>query len=164
LVYMMLGHFSCCLGDTLASELGILSSTPPVLITTWKRVPPGTNGGMSVVGTTASIAGGFIMGLSLFCSLMAENVVCRSEWLPLLLSLLTCGSIGGGLGSLIDSFLGATVQESKYSQKQNVILSDDSAKRHEADVKTVSGLNILTNNQVNLLSSILTSIVIASLA
>ncbi|TBU36320.1 integral membrane protein DUF92-domain-containing protein, partial [Dichomitus squalens] len=51
-------HFACCLGDTLASELGILSRSPPILITTLKRVPPGTNGGLSVLGTLASVGGG----------------------------------------------------------------------------------------------------------
>ncbi|TBU41905.1 integral membrane protein DUF92-domain-containing protein, partial [Dichomitus squalens] len=48
-------HFACCLGDTLASELGILSRSRPILISTLKPVPPETNGGLSVVGTLASV-------------------------------------------------------------------------------------------------------------
>jgi len=41
LVMSALGHFSTCIADTLASELGILQKSPPILITTLKPVPPG---------------------------------------------------------------------------------------------------------------------------
>lgn len=51
LMYAHVGrHFGCCLGDTLASELGILSTHPPILLTTLRPVPPGTNGGLSLAG------------------------------------------------------------------------------------------------------------------
>lgn len=40
-----IAHFACCTGDTWASELGILSSTEPFLITNFHKVPKGTNGG-----------------------------------------------------------------------------------------------------------------------
>jgi len=98
---MTFSHFACCLGDTLASELGILSKSPPILITTFKPVPPGTNGGMSVLGTVASLAGGFVMGLTLATTLAIENTVCRQNWVTELAPLLLWGTAAGGLGSLV---------------------------------------------------------------
>ena len=98
---MAFSHFACCLGDTLASELGILSKSPPILITTFKPVPPGTNGGMSVLGTAASLTGGFVMGLTLATTLAIENAVCRQNWVAELLPLLLWGTAAGGLGSLV---------------------------------------------------------------
>ncbi|KAL4071971.1 integral membrane protein DUF92-domain-containing protein [Scleroderma citrinum] len=80
LLYIVLGQFACYLGDTLASGLGILSPSPPIVTTTLKPVPPGTNGVISFGGTLASVAGGCVVGLTLFTSLM-ENHACRAEWL-----------------------------------------------------------------------------------
>ncbi|TDL23380.1 hypothetical protein BD410DRAFT_820772 [Rickenella mellea] len=162
LLYLTLGHFSCCLGDTLASELGILSRTPPILITTFQRVPPGTNGGMSVLGTLSSVLGGVLMGVTMSVSLLVQNQVCRSNWPSLTLELILWGALGGGFGSLIDSFMGATIQRTRYSTTTKRILQDDTVVTD--DVKVVSGLNILTNNQVNLISSTVTAFLVAWLA
>ena len=59
-------HYACCNGDTWSSELGILSTSQPRLITScWRRsVAPGTNGAMSLLGTLAAVAGGAIIGLA----------------------------------------------------------------------------------------------------
>ncbi|EIN04469.1 hypothetical protein PUNSTDRAFT_108231 [Punctularia strigosozonata HHB-11173 SS5] len=172
LLFGTLGHFACCLGDTLASELGILSKSRPRLVTTFKAllfhpsVPPGTNGAMSTMGTLASVAGGSIMGLTLLASMLIEVPACRRGWTTHATQLLTWGFLAGGLGSLMDSFLGATVQRTRYSKSLNKILSDHSklAKTSSDDVKVVSGIGLLTNNQVNLVSSLLTSLVLAKLA
>ncbi|TFK51454.1 hypothetical protein OE88DRAFT_1659498 [Heliocybe sulcata] len=164
LVFAALGHFACCLGDTLASELGILSKSPPILITSLKTVPPGTNGGVSRVGTLASLAGGLAMGGTLAGSLLIENGACRGGALGVAQAV-AWGGFAGLFGSLVDSFLGATVQQTKYSATSKRILTDESgAPPKDAEIKVVSGLNVLTNNQVNLLSSVITALVLARFA
>lgn len=165
LLFFTLGHFACCLGDTLASELGILSRSKPILITTWKPVPPGTNGGMSLFGTIWSLVGGFVMGLTMALSLLWQSPACRDSWAEVLVPSVLYGMLGGGFGSLLDSLLGATVQRTRLSERTKKILTDESGKPLQGDdVKVLSGRNILSNNQVNLLSSILTALVMGKLA
>lgn len=96
-------HFACCLGDTLASELGILSKSPPILITSFSRVPPGTNGGVSLVGTLASLSGGVVMGLTVAASLIWESSACRQTWPALMKELVLVGAAAGLFGSFVSS-------------------------------------------------------------
>ncbi|KAF9466690.1 integral membrane protein DUF92-domain-containing protein [Collybia nuda] len=160
LVFATLGHFACCLGDTLASELGILSKSEPRLITNLKVVPRGTNGGMSVEGTVWSIVGGGVMGTVMGACLLLENKACGVGSLT---ALVGWGAFAGGFGSLVDSLLGATVQQTRYSGDRHLILQDDT-RTNGRDIRVVSGWNILTNNQVNLVSSIITAIVLLASA
>lgn len=146
LLFAVLGHFGCCLGDTLASELGILSKRKPRLVTTLREVPRGTNGGMTAWGTACSVAGGAIIGLVMGICLLLENEACSSG---VLWKLVGWGAFSGGFGSLVDSLLGATVQRTRFSVERGVVLQDGSA----TTGKVVSGWDVLTNNQVNLVSS-----------
>ena len=60
----------CCnCGDTWASEVGSVVGGTPRLITTWQRVPRGTNGGITGVGILCSIAGDLVVGLAYFVTL-----------------------------------------------------------------------------------------------
>ncbi|KAJ7498690.1 integral membrane protein DUF92-domain-containing protein [Mycena latifolia] len=160
LLFAALGHFACCLGDTLASELGILSSSPPRLITTGKPVPPGTNGGVSVGGTLASFAGGITMGLMMSICLILENSACRASWFAISRDLVLWGGLGGLGGSGIDSLLGATIQTTRYDDERKLVVEDG----EKAKLKVISGWDILSNNQVNVVSSLSCALVIGWLA
>lgn len=85
----------------MASELGILSAGQPRLVTTFERVPPGTNGGMSVGGTLASLLGGAAVGVLMASTLVVENVRCREAWSSVTFSLIVGGALAGFLGSLV---------------------------------------------------------------
>ncbi|KAH7334001.1 integral membrane protein DUF92-domain-containing protein [Rhizoctonia solani] len=166
LVLVVLGHFACCLGDTMASELGILSKSPPRLITTFAKVPPGTNGAMSRTGTLASLAGGVIMGITMLVTLLLESPACRSGVGSLTFSLLLAGACGGLGGSALDSLIGATIQRTEFSDVSGSVITDEtkSRPRRAGEVKVISGMNLLTNNQVNLISSVVTGVLIGWLA
>lgn len=62
-------------------------------------MPAGTNGGVSVGGTLASIVGGLIIGGVMGASVVLENTRSCSSW-----DMMTCvvlGAVLGGSGSLV---------------------------------------------------------------
>jgi uncharacterized protein (TIGR00297 family) len=88
--------------DTWATELGVLNPVPPRLITDLrKRVEKGTSGGVSLLGTLASLTGSALIA--------APAALFTDHW-----SLLPLITLAGLAGSLFDSLLGATVQAMYY--------------------------------------------------
>ena len=88
--------------DTWATELGVLNPNPPRMITNLRKVvEKGTSGGISLIGTLASLTGSAL--IAVLASLLTDN------WF--LLPLIT---ISGLAGSLVDSLLGGTVQAMYY--------------------------------------------------
>lgn len=85
-------------GDTLASELGILSTSPPRYILTGKTVPPGTNGGVSPYGLLMSALGGTAIGAVMVLDLMAERSCWGNGWA---VEMVLFGTAMGFLGSLV---------------------------------------------------------------
>jgi uncharacterized protein (TIGR00297 family) len=144
LTLAFVAFFGCCAGDTYASELGILSKSPPRLVTKpWKVAKPGTNGGISALGTAASAGGGIAMGL-------CHGLFMFPPSLREAAALAYVGLLAGAGGSLVDSLLGATVQASYFcSEKQKIV------KRPTATTTHVSGLPVLSNEMVNFVSTAL---------
>ena len=58
---VMLAALAEAAADTLASELGEVFGGKPRLITTWQQVAPGTDGGVTLQGTLAGIAGAAVV-------------------------------------------------------------------------------------------------------
>jgi len=131
--------------DTWATELGVLSRKQPRLMTTWKVVPAGTSGGISVVGTAAAALGALmivVVGLVFWPSGLGSGY---ERWILSAIVLL-----GGLAGSLVDSLLGATLQAIYWCptcQKET-----EKHPQHSCGARTTQmrGLPWLNNDWVNL--------------
>jgi uncharacterized protein (TIGR00297 family) len=148
----ILAHHSTCLADSLASELGILSTETPILITQpWRKVPAGTNGGITLWGTFWSALGGFFIGFGYVVTDYFSGIMV----VPFhAVRLLLLGTVCGLVGSLIDSLLGATLQETFWDDDKKMVYHSDE-KPNAA--KLLTGINLLNNEQVNLVSVALTT-------
>ncbi|KAK9465379.1 integral membrane protein DUF92-domain-containing protein [Lipomyces arxii] len=154
LVIGVFAQYAAVTADTWSSELGILSKTSPVLITTLRKCPPGTNGGVSKFGLGAAVGGGALIGImaSLF------TPFCATWSFFAKLKLIVGMSLLGLIGSTLDSVIGALFQESVVNE-QGKIIEVEGGKRAKLHGKVVSGSNVLSNNQVNLLMATLTPII-----
>lgn len=88
--------------DTTSSEIGAAFSARAILITSWKKVPPGTDGGISLCGTAAGILAALITA----GSAVALNLATVPEMMLV--------ANGGTVGMLVDSVLGATLERRGY--------------------------------------------------
>ena len=91
----MVAAFATSLFDTTATEVGQAFGRHPVLVTTWRAVPEGTPGGVSLVGTVAGLCGATVLaGLG-----WAMGLVAGAGALAVI--------FGAFCGSTLESFLGA---------------------------------------------------------
>ena len=138
------GVMATVTADTWATEIGILSRQPPRLITSWRTVAPGISGGVTAYGMLASGAGALMIGVVLVLLAALE----LGAWWPWLLP---AALVGGLIGSLADSLLGATVQaiyQSPTGETERRIARDG------APNQPLRGWRWMNNDLVNLLSSI----------
>lgn len=84
--------------DTISSELGQVLGGTPRMITTFRRVAPGTDGGVTIAGTVAGIAAaGAVAGAGTW-ALQGGAAMLAISW------------AGGVFGLFFDSLLGATAE------------------------------------------------------
>ena len=123
--------------------------TPFLVIAPWRTVPHGTNGGITLLGTLWSATGGACIGLGL----VVVDFISGIEIFAMRNVLF--GFICGLLGSLLDSILGATLQVTFYDKDAKLVRS----KKISSSCVQISGYAVLSNVQVNIVSTLITTFV-----
>lgn len=110
-MFACVGALAEAAADTVSSEMGQALSAEPFLITDFRPVPAGTDGGVSGPGTLAGIAAALIVS---GISVLAHVVPGRG---------LAIGLLAGTAGMLFDSLLGATLERSGILDNDQVNFS-----------------------------------------
>ncbi len=150
IVAAALGALAGAAGDTWATEIGVISSRSPRLITSLQAVPAGTSGGVTLMGTLAGCAGACsIAGVAMLLG------ISHGMALPV--------AIGGFAGMFADSLLGASVQAQRRCTRcgeptERIVHNCGGATHHER------GLRWLDNDGVNALATLTGALVAAAIA
>lgn len=153
----IIAQYAAVAADTFSSELGILSRGDPFMITSpWRKVPKGTNGGVSVDGLAYGALGSALLtlvaGIAMY--LAAPKEVMEMKTAGLL--------VGAGLaGSIIDSILGALVQVTVTDKRSGKVVEGAGGQRVKVlpnGSRVQIGADWLTNNGVNFVMAALASL------
>ena len=143
--------FAAANADTWATELGVLSKSSPRLVSTWQPVPMGTSGGVTVIGSLSAVAGALLITI---ISLFFPGTR-YLNWLPFSLVVLAAGA----LGSLVDSWLGATLQAIYWCQSCGKETEQNPLHRCGSTTTRVRGVPWMNNDWVNVLCTLSASAV-----
>ena len=137
------GALATATADTWATELGVLSTSSPRLMTSGKRVAPGTSGGVTLLGMAASALGASSLGFFFWAGHGFRKPLASTPLLALL---------SGVVGSCFDSFLGATLQAIYYCPSCK---TETELRVHRCGARTESlrGLAWMNNDVVNFLAT-----------
>ena len=149
MLHAALGALAASSADTWATEIGILYGGAPVSVRTFKRVQAGTSGAVSIPGILAMIGGAAWVGF-------VSSALALSTRAGIILA-------GGVAGALMDTLLGATVQERRYCPACN---ADTERRVHNCGAATTltHGYSWMDNDFVNLLATFVGAAVAATLA
>lgn len=148
--------YAAATADTLSSELGILSPTAPFLITEpWRKVPKGTNGGVTVTGLAWGLFGGFLIATT-------SALLLPSPFPTDKLIFVVGVSAAGLFGSVLDSVLGALVQVTVEDKASGKVVEGENGKRvlvEKGGSRVQKGMDLLNNNGVNFVMAMGTGLV-----
>jgi uncharacterized protein (TIGR00297 family) len=143
-----IGSIAAVTGDTWATELGSRANADPRHILTLRKVPVGASGGVTIHGLIASAGGGAFIGLT---AAMVDRLESGERGNARKIAL--TGLIAGISGSMIDSFVGATLQERRWC---DACRAETERTIHTCGQPTriTQGIPGLTNDGVNLICSL----------
>lgn len=140
---VFLGILAAVTSDTWATEIGVFFKSMPRSILTFKKVEPGTSGGVSLMGTLGGALGALCIAVSGY--LVYPELFLKSSlelsffWIIL----------SGVIGSFVDSVLGATLQ----SQYVCDLCGKVTERRIHCEkvTKLIRGWEFFHNDRVNML-------------
>lgn len=141
-----LGALAAATADTWATEIGVQIGQTPRLISTWKKVPPGSSGGVTAGGLLGSALGALVLALSgMF--FLPNNVMTHAAVVILIIT------ISGMAASLMDSLLGATLQV-QYRCPACAGITERQVHCNNQNTVAISGHEWINNDVVNFFSTI----------
>lgn len=141
LAALALGALATATADTWGTEIGMLSRRAPRSILTWSALEPGMSGGVSAQGLLATVTGACSIALLAWLLDWPAGVTIAA-------------GIGGVVGAMADSVIGATLQQRRRSARTGRLTE----RLREADgTPTViaGGLRWLDNDGVNFAATLI---------
>ena len=150
-----LGALATAGADTWATELGLLASGPPRLVTTLRPVAPGTSGAVSPQGTLAAVGGALTVGATWGVVQALERKLAPQRTRGVLspAGAVPLAVVAGTAGAFVDSLLGATVQGAYWCPTCQEPLEVARHPRCGGRATLVRGWPWLTNDAVNALAT-----------
>jgi uncharacterized protein (TIGR00297 family) len=144
-----LGALAASSADTWATEIGTLYGGTPRSMLTFRRLPSGTSGAVSAIGSLAMVVGAACIAF-----------VATSIGLPDAVGIVMAAGVAGAIA---DSLLGATIQERRWC-----FSCEKASERHVHDCGTptafAGGREWMDNDLVNLIATFIGAGVAALLA
>jgi uncharacterized protein (TIGR00297 family) len=139
-VWLVTATLAAAAADTWATSVGALSTKTPRLLAFGQPVPPGTNGGMTVMGSAGAAVGALLVSTT-------------GALVTGILPILPAGTLIGFSGMVVDSIVGAVFQGRFHCST-----CDEPSERpiHRCGQVTVpkGGITWLNNDMVNLIATV----------
>lgn len=146
-LYAYVACLASACADTWASEIGILSSQTPRLILSHQKVEKGLSGGVTFLGTLASLGGSLLIS----GSFTLTHVLLTTDFQPMFF-IFWLPFVIGWLSAFFDSILGETCQATYYDPNNQRYT--EKPLTHDHPNQLIKGWRWCTNDCVNLLTSL----------
>jgi uncharacterized protein (TIGR00297 family) len=140
------GAYAAANADTWGTEIGMLVREPPHSILTGRPLATGLSGGVTAAGSVAEIAGALAVAAVVPFSASVAGAAGAGSIMAI--RLVVAVTVGGVSGALVDSLLGATLQERRWCPACATECENDP---HACGTPTTHhrGIPWLTNDGVN---------------